>query len=260
MTRSKPTLPAAELTTLPFQVRPVAGEGRESFIERLAEANFLKTDYLRRVLREPPWHRGEPQWERLAAATGRDVAELRDILGHGRCKESGSPISTESSNQRRTCSAACRTKSYRRRLPEKPEPRRSISCAHCDRSLSVGASELRRYCSHACREAAYRKRRREREAIPLANCEACQKPIGRVINRRYCSERCSDWAWRKRQGHTTALAPDSPYPGQPKTCTGCGDPLEPGSRRVRLTCSPRCEARAYRRRRAAQLAADSPPL
>ncbi|GAB3113477.1 hypothetical protein GCM10027160_17510 [Streptomyces calidiresistens] len=252
MTRSKPTQPAIELVQLPFQVRPIAGEGRESFIDRLAEANCLKPRYLRRTLREPPWHRGELQWDRIATVTGCDADELRDILGHGRCKECGSTMSITRSTQRRTCSGACRTKNYRRNRPkpQKPDRRRLVTCAHCERRLSVGASERRRYYSHACREAAYRERRREREAIPIVTCEACQTPIGRFPNRRWCSKRCSGWAWQKSMGLSSLPFPGAPHPDQSLGCLECGIPIEPGQGgRLRKYCSNTCVARAYRRRK-----------
>lgn len=259
MTSRTWTIPA--LVPLPFQIRPIADEGRDEFVERLAEANCIKTHYLRKILREPPEHRGHVQWERLAAITGRDPVQLSDILGHSRCKGCGIilPLDNKASD-RRTCSAACRTKSYRQRLrpTDESQTHRMIVCAGCGRSVEVlEQQQPRRYCSRICRQLARKQHQRELGQVPIKACEACGKVIGRLTSRRWCSERCSDWAWRKRNGFTTAPAPDAPYPGQPKTCAGCGGPLIPGSRRIRLTCSPTCKARASRRRRqAARLTAE----
>lgn len=259
MTNSTWTSPA--LVPLPFQVRPIADEGRDKFVKRLAEANCIKAHYLRKILREPPEHRGHVQWERLAAVTSRDPVQLSDILGHSRCRGCGIilPLDDKATN-RRTCSAACRTKGYRQRLRPTDESltHRTIVCAGCGQSVEVPTQQHRRYCSRTCRQLAREQHQRELGQVPIKACGACGKVIGRLTSRRWCSERCSDWAWRKRSGFTTAPAPDAPYPGQPKTCAGCGGPLEPGSRRTRLTCSPTCKTRAScRRREAAPLTAEA---
>lgn len=80
------------LTTLPIQIRPIAGEGPKSFIERLAAANHLKPGHLRTHLCESRLHRGRPTWERLAAASGREPANLREILDAAQCPECGRPL------------------------------------------------------------------------------------------------------------------------------------------------------------------------
>jgi hypothetical protein len=81
--------PDTEVARLPFKVRPRQGEGVASFITRLAKANYLPPAYLRKYLAEPPMHRGSPTWPRVAAAAGRNPAELRQILNTVNCEECG---------------------------------------------------------------------------------------------------------------------------------------------------------------------------
>ncbi len=105
---------------LPRQIRPVAGEGLTSFIERLATANHIKTSYLRRYLVDPPWSwNGSPSWERLAAVVGREPSSLKKILLSRQCVACGvvtfQPVG---GSPRQTCSQACRQEAYRRRNPK----------------------------------------------------------------------------------------------------------------------------------------------
>jgi hypothetical protein len=151
------------LFTLPIQVRPVAGEGFTSFIERLAAANHLKAGHLRTYLCGPPLHRGHPRWERLAAVTGREPQVLREILENTRCTECGGllPITPVGSPRRQRCSQACRQKSYRKRHP-KPRKQRAVACTGCGQHLTVApGGETRRWCSASCREKGFRQRQRE---------------------------------------------------------------------------------------------------
>lgn len=69
-------------------------EGIETFIVRLAKANHLQPAYLRDYLCPPPHHRGKPSWSRLAAATGRHPAALREALEGPatRCAECDAPL------------------------------------------------------------------------------------------------------------------------------------------------------------------------
>lgn len=62
---------------LPIQPRPRAGEGRTTFIERLATANFLRPSYLRAYLRDPDSKKAAPSWERLARITGATRSSYR---------------------------------------------------------------------------------------------------------------------------------------------------------------------------------------
>ena len=104
---------------LPFQVRPRRGEGAVSFITRLAQANHLPPAYLRKYLAKPPTHLGVPTWPRLAAAAGRDLDELRQILNTIMCEECGGSMQPMAMTgaKPRTCSRACRQKRYRKRVP-----------------------------------------------------------------------------------------------------------------------------------------------
>lgn len=68
------------VVALPIQVFPRPCEGAETFIARLAHANYLKPFYLRAYLCDPPMTAGAFSWSRLAAATGRDPVELQDVL------------------------------------------------------------------------------------------------------------------------------------------------------------------------------------
>nr|WP_192806963.1 hypothetical protein [Streptomyces arboris] len=68
------------IVELPIQVFPRPCEGAQSFIDRLATANYLKPGYLHTCLCDPPRYRGTLSWSRLAAATGRDPLELREVL------------------------------------------------------------------------------------------------------------------------------------------------------------------------------------
>ncbi|GAA2126472.1 hypothetical protein GCM10009759_78880 [Kitasatospora saccharophila] len=65
---------------LPVQVFPRPCEGAESFIIRLAEANYLKPTVLRAYLCDPPGYRSTLSWARLAAATGRSLLKLQGVL------------------------------------------------------------------------------------------------------------------------------------------------------------------------------------
>ncbi|GAA3481685.1 hypothetical protein GCM10018966_062160 [Streptomyces yanii] len=166
------TWTGSELIPLPFRIRPTADDGRDKFVERLAEANRIKADYLRKVLREPPDQRGLVQWERLAAVTGRDPSELSDFLGHSRCRGCGIILPLHNKvSVRRTCSAACRTKTHRQRLlsPDDGDPQTHcvFDCARWGRNVVVPAQEhRRRYCSRTCREQAREQRQGELGGLP----------------------------------------------------------------------------------------------
>lgn len=65
---------------LPVRVRPVAGEGAESYLRRLARANHLKPSYLRRYLATPQGSYGPIHPGRLAAIAGRSLGALQHAL------------------------------------------------------------------------------------------------------------------------------------------------------------------------------------
>ncbi|WP_127357131.1 hypothetical protein [Actinacidiphila soli] len=71
-----------QLARLPVHVSLRLGEGTDSFIRRLAQANHLKPSYLRGCLVGPPdYGRGKrPRADRLAAVTGRQQAVLERVL------------------------------------------------------------------------------------------------------------------------------------------------------------------------------------
>jgi hypothetical protein len=75
------TLPE-QLARLPVQVSLRLGEGTDSFIRRLAQANHLKPSYLRGCLVGPPdYGRGKrPRADRLAAVTGHQQDVLERVL------------------------------------------------------------------------------------------------------------------------------------------------------------------------------------
>lgn len=75
------TLPE-QLARLPVQVSLRLGEGTDSFIRRMAQANHLKPSYLRGCLVGPPdYGRGKrPRADRIAAVTGRQQDVLERVL------------------------------------------------------------------------------------------------------------------------------------------------------------------------------------
>jgi hypothetical protein len=68
------------LRRLPIDVRPNPAETVASYIQRLANANHLRSGYLRAYLCGPPDYHGSPDLERLAAVSGRPVSVLRRAL------------------------------------------------------------------------------------------------------------------------------------------------------------------------------------
>lgn len=256
--------PDTEVARLPFKVRPRQGEGVASFITRLAKANYLPPAYLRKYLAEPPMHRGSPTWPRVAAAAGRDPAELRQILNTVNCEECGAPIQSKASFGVKplTCSRACRQKRYRKRYPASQWRRER--CRICRKIMRMRIGQRRLLCSSACRRAAYLERQQRRTQQPEAPsgpetdsspaCLICEVPLplnAAESGRRTCSQRCRQAAYRWR---TTPPRPTRP-PAQPRNptptplgaCEVCGHPLPPGRGQSRRhTCSARCRQRAYR--------------
>lgn len=254
--------PDTEVARLPFKVRPRQGEGVASFITRLARANCLPPAYLRKYLAEPPMHRGSPAWPRVAAAAGRDPAELRRILNTVNCEECGAPIQAKASFGVKplTCSRACRQKRYRKRHPASQWRRER--CRICRKVMVMRIGQRRPLCSSACRRAAYLERQQRRTPQPEAPsgpqadsssacliCEVPMPPSAAKSGRRTCSQRCRQAAYRWRTTPPLPARPLAPprEPTPPGTCEVCELPLPPGSGQSRRrTCSARCRQRAHR--------------
>lgn len=252
----EPTRPA------PRQIRPIAGEGLNSFLERLAAANHLKVRHLRGYLQDPPSSR-RVSWTRLAAVTGRDPSALREIVEGARCVECGSLMFLRAGgSSRRTCSHACRQMAYRRRNP-RPRDEREVICQVCGKKMTISVNkEARRWCSQRCRQKAYRQRRSERpeeKALPEPSCGVCDTPLGPGSRRRWCSRRCSHQAYTRRrldrgEPPRPSPPPDAPPRQQPTACAACAGPLEPGrNNQIRLTCSDSCRNKLYELRKKARL-------
>ncbi|MFJ7261374.1 TniQ family protein [Streptomyces globosus] len=214
-------------------MRPVAGEGISSFIERLAAANHLNVRLLRTYLRDPPSsQRGSPSWERLATATGREPSTLREILENTQCIECGAflPPAPARGGPRQQCSAACRQRSYRKRS-RKPPQQREAHTAPAPVPAPAPAP------------------------APARSCDACGTRLERGSRKRWCSRRCKSWAYTRRrldrgESPRPSPAPGAPREQQPTNCAACGCPLEIRSRHIRRTCSQRCRQRLYRLGRA----------
>jgi hypothetical protein len=73
---------ARALQPLPIAARPRAGEGVESYIQRLARANHLRPSYLRRLLLHNPYalYGGSVDLERLAVVANRHPDTLQRVL------------------------------------------------------------------------------------------------------------------------------------------------------------------------------------
>lgn len=267
--------PDTEVARLPFKVRPQRGEGAASFITRLAQANYLPPAYLRKYLTEPPLHLGRPTWPRIAAAAGRDPADLRLILNTVECQECGGSIQAKSmfGPKPLTCSRACRQKRYRKRYPAS-EWRRE-PCRICGKLMKMQIGQRRPLCSSACRRTAYleRQQRNQQAAEMPSNpeddsppaCPICEGPLTPSTTksrRRTCSQRCrqSAYRWRTRPLRTPD-PPRKPEPTPARTCKICEQPLPPGrGQSQRRTCSARCRQRAYRSSEEARAATPPSPV
>jgi hypothetical protein len=173
-----PTADSEPITKLPFQVRPIAGEGCCPFIARLARANCLPPAYLWRFLAGPPRYHGRPSWARIAAVTGRDPEQLRKTLDTVKCKKCGSEFAVI-----RTFGVMPRYCSTRCRVPQKHpvvDP-----CRICRQPMKIQFGQRHRLCSSACRRVAYIERRSHEEDAadrqpfsdsPLAK-DPCRRPL-----------------------------------------------------------------------------------
>lgn len=223
------------IARLPFQVRPIAGEGCYAFIARLARANCLEPAHLRRFLAGPPGFRGSPSWERLAAVTGRDAGQLRKTLDTAKCKECSSTFLLHRSfgNLPRYCSARCRAGRFLKRQLMEP-------CRICQQPMKIQFGQRHRLCSSACRRAAYierqlRKKHASEQDAPRI-CAACESPLP-PTSERTCSQKCSQqvtrWDW---------MIEDHGLPLPSRTCAFCGIPVatKTPADPHRRWCSRRC--------------------
>lgn len=250
---------------LPFQVRPKSGEGAKTFITRLAQANCLPPAYLRKYLTSPPLHRGSPTWDRIAAATGRDPGELRQILETIPCEECGAPMRPMASFGVKplTCSRSCRQKRYRRRIPAADW--KKVPCRVCGQAMKIRLGQRRHMCSSHCRRVAFQFRQRgeplprpskskgdagpidEEELVGL--CPVCERPMNSATKRKACSRRCS-----ARIAHWTR----SPLPPT-TTCRRCRKILLPrADGRPRDWCSIDCRTGELRGQQTSPFAAAIP--
>ena len=251
MTEPQARPPIAEL---PFQVRPRRSEGARSFILRLAEANCLPPAYLRKVLCEPPLHRGSPTWPRIAAAAGRNSAELQSILETRYCTECGTampPVSTYGV-RRKTCSRICRQQRYLNGPARKNW--RTAACRVCGGSMMFRLGQRRYMCSSKCRQIAFQFRQLGKRLPMPANfesmthaavehdraalCPGCERPLPQPAGGlETCSERCEAkitlWA--------AAPAPPVTHCGR---CHKRTVPRSDGKRR--RFCSTGCRAKRKR--------------
>ncbi len=241
---TQPSTNGESIVKLPFQVRPIAGEGCYPFIARLAHANCLPPAYLRGFLAGPPGYRGRPSWERLAMVTGRDAGRLRKTLDTAKCKECGSAFLLDRTfgNRPRYCSARCRTR---------PSPKREVTepCRICKEPMKIQFGQRYRLCSSGCRRVAYIERQLRNKGTtgqhePHA-CAACGRPLPPTTqtSERTCSENCSRqvsrWNW---------LIARHGLPLPSRTCAFCGTPIEAKSPSDphRRWCSRRCRTRTHR--------------
>lgn len=234
------------IAKLPFQIRPIAGEGGPAFITRLARANQLPPAYLRKFLAKPPLHRGIPSWDRLAAVTGRDADQLRVTLETRQCRECGTDIPPSSAFGRRAflCSVRCRDRISRKRFTKAP-------CRICQKPMRIRIGQRHRLCSSPCRRRAYLIRQGALTAEgeePAADraCLACERPLapGSLASRRTCSNPCRQQVIRWKQLDER----DHPS-GSFSACAFCRTPIQsdPPASPLRRWCSSRCRQRGYRR-------------
>ncbi|MFE4516728.1 hypothetical protein ACFRMQ_21330 [Kitasatospora sp. NPDC056783] len=159
---STPRKGTALIPKLPVHVFPRPCEGVESFIARLAEANFLKPTQLRSYLCDPPGYRSTISWPRLIAATGRSLSNLQDTLertplvqpSHPACEYCGPRPGPERSSSSLPwwCSPRCRRRS--RLLAEAPSSRdilpgqrQIVSRLGCGTKVIRTANSTRSTCS-----------------------------------------------------------------------------------------------------------------
>jgi hypothetical protein len=238
------------ISNLPIQVRPIAGEGGRSFLIRLARANYLPFAYLRKFLIEPPGGRGAPSWDRLAAVTGRDAAQLRKILEAATCKQCGGPMPPPTSSfghqSALYCSSVCRKRKEKILRISTTAP-----CRICHKPMRIQIGQRHRLCSSFCRRTAYLMRR-GKQADPESDrpaeriCAWCEKPLPPDSHKlkRFCLPACSQRAYRWNR-----RADRSQPPLTRPTCEFCHKTIERSENLAgppRRWCSRACMKRASR--------------
>lgn len=147
---------------LPIYVRPAVGDTVDSYVRHLARANHLPPADLRSHLCAAG-STGPPLIEKLAAATGRPLADLQRALTDTRCSICYRPLRSRTVKGRpaRWCSDRCRVIARRKRVPLSRQGALrhglcTAPCAHCgtvvERNLPF------RWCSEPCRQASYEVR------------------------------------------------------------------------------------------------------
>lgn len=147
---------------LPIYVRPADDDTVSSYIRRLAHANHLPPAELRSHLCAAG-SAGPPHIEKLAAATGRSVADLQRALTDTRCGICYQPLRprTVTGRPARWCSDHCRVIARRKRIPLSLQGARRHAlhiapCVHC--GTVVQRNRPFRWCCEPCRQASYEER------------------------------------------------------------------------------------------------------
>jgi hypothetical protein len=100
---------------LPIRPRPTTGETTPSYIRRLARANHLRPNYLRRCLRDPG--HGELRLDWLATMAGRPVASLEHALADAGHRPPHPLPASKRKADKTILFAAIRADAYERGLP-----------------------------------------------------------------------------------------------------------------------------------------------
>lgn len=189
---------------LPIYVRPADNDTLGSYIRRLAHANHLPPADLRSHLCAAG-SSGPPHIEKLAAVTGRRLADLQQALSDTRCGICYQPLRprTDKGRPARWCSDRCRVIARRKRVPLSLQGARRHAlhiapCAHC--GAVVQRSRPFRWCCEPCRHASYEERRAE------SKCGQCGRQLqpetgsshGGRHAPKWCSGICGAAAYRER--------------------------------------------------------------
>lgn len=189
---------------LPVYVRPADGDTLDSYIRRLAHANHLPPTDLRSHLCAMG-SVGPPLVEKLAAVTGRPLADLQRALIDTRCGICFQPLRSRTVKGRPAhwCSDHCRKIARRRRVPLSLQGARrhavhSAPCAHC--GTVVARNRPFRWCSEPCRQASHEAR------WAKGQCGHCGQNLRRRASSSrgsghqpmWCSRICRVAAYRER--------------------------------------------------------------
>jgi len=189
---------------LPIYVRPADGDTLDSYIRRLADANHLPPADLRSHLCAAG-SAGPPRVEKLAAVTGRPLADLQRALTDTRCGMCYQPLRfrTVKGRPAQWCSDHCRMIAHRKRVPLSLQGAlrhtlHAAPCAHC--GTVVQRNRPFRWCSEPCRQASYEVRWTE------GQCGQCGRQLQQKTGRSHegghqptwCSRVCRAAAHRER--------------------------------------------------------------